>query len=229
MNHPEPNEWLAYLDGESSPDIARQLAQHLKECTICAAELAAWRRSAHRLQTWKWPTLRASHRAMVPLALKWGLAALLVLGLGFSLGRFAAPSERELRTSLAGQLRTELRQELQADLMAVLADANQPAATEFQQQLREDFKVALARVTSTDAGQERQTAQDMLETVQRYRQEDRRDVVALFDQLQQLAGGSLALRKDLENLATTADARLQQTRWQLNQLAADTRPETNKQ
>lgn len=56
-----------------------------------------------------------------------------------------------------------------------------------------------------------------------------RDVVALFDQLQQLAGGYLALRKDLENLATTADARLQQTRWQLTQLAADTSAENNKQ
>lgn len=229
MNHPEPNEWLAYLEGEASPDTARHLAEHLKECPPCAAELAAWRRSAHRLQTWKWPALWASHRATVPLALKWGLAALFVLGLGFSLGRFAAPRASELRTSLAGQLRTELRQELQADLMAVLADANQPAATEFQQQLREDFKVALARVRPTDGTQERQTAQDMLETVQRYRLEDRRDVVALFDQLQQLAGGYFALRKDLENLATTADARLQQTRWQLTQLAADTSAENNQQ
>ncbi len=210
MNHPEPNEWLSYLENDLSAEAQQRLAEHLKQCTHCEAELAAWRRNIQTLRQWQWPHGQMSRRLAVPSLLKWGIAALLVLGLGFTLGRFSGPNEGKI----VARVHDQLRQELRTDLLAAISASDQPPRTRFQQQLRTDlvtFVGGTANVSETR----------LAAAVRQVRQDERRDLVALITQLQQqVAGELIALRKDLESLASTADARLQQTRWQLTQLAA---------
>jgi hypothetical protein len=229
MNHPELKEWLAYLEGESSPEAQRHLAEHLNHCAQCADEVAAWRRSIHRLGSWQWPRPQGAHRLANSFLVKWGIAALLMLGVGFSLGRFSSASAREVKASVTVQLRDELRRELKIDLLAAVADPEQPTQNEFQRQLRSRFKASLTSILNGPARQEQPSVQEILQAVLKNRVQDRREVLALLSQFQQqLAADYLSLRKDLENLASTADDRLQQTRWQLTQLAANTSPASNK-
>ncbi len=210
MNHPEPNEWLAYLENELPAEAQQRLAEHLKQCTHCEAELAAWRWNIQTLRRWQWPQGQTPRRLVVPSLLKWGIAALLVLGLGFTLGKLSGPNEGKIVASV----RDQLRQELRSDLLAAISASDLPPRTRFQQRLRTDLTTFVGETANVSETR-------LAAAVRQVRQDERRDLVALITQLQQqFAGELIALRKDLESLASTADARLQQTRWQLTQLAA---------
>jgi hypothetical protein len=200
MNHPKQEEWLPYLDGEAAPETARRLAEHLKHCPECAAEIAGWQRSIQKLQQLDWPHPLRTGASWIWPTLKWGIAAAIVVGVGFTLGRASAPDAGKIKAETIAQVRAELRQEMQSDLLAALAADPQSAKDSFQRQL----------------------AQQMQHVSARERDEDRRAMAGILNQLQQKETTDyLSLRKDLENLASTADDRLQQTRRQLNQIAAN--------
>ena len=99
MKHPNREEWVPFLFGEAEPEAKKQLAEHLSACRECAEELGNWRKSLHRLDAWKTP--RHKRRGMPALTpvFNFAAAALLVLGLGFGLGRWFSNSAD------AGQLR----------------------------------------------------------------------------------------------------------------------------
>src|SRR5580658_9964688 len=145
MNHPNHEEWLPFLDGEASPEAAKNLSEHLKVCPQCAAEMAARRRSIQTLQRLAWPRQRRAARNWVAPAVKWGLAAAIVLGLGFGLGRFSAPNAKALETEVAAQVRDELRQEVRSDLLASFASDTQTAKDSFQRQLAQKIGQASAK------------------------------------------------------------------------------------
>src|ERR1700691_955457 len=96
MNHPTQNEWLLYLDGEASPKDMARLLEHLERCPMCAAEVGGWKRSAQRLQRMSFPAQRRLQHErrgrplQVSFFVKWGLAAAIVLGMGFAFGRLSA-------------------------------------------------------------------------------------------------------------------------------------------
>jgi hypothetical protein len=200
MNHPNHEEWLPFLDGEASPEAAKNLSEHLKACPQCAAEMAARRRSIQTLQRLAWPRQRHAPRNWVAPAVKWGLAAAIVLGLGFGLGRLSAPNAGEIKTEVATQVRDELRQEVRSDLLAAFAPDAQTAKDSFRRQLALEIGEASAK----GRNEERQALSEFLSGL-------RQEQMAAF----------LSFRKDLETLASTADDRLQQTRWQMAQMAAN--------
>jgi hypothetical protein len=200
MNHPKQEEWLPYLDGEAAPETAKRLAAHLKSCPDCAAEIAGWQRSIQKLQRLEWPRQRHAVGSQFWPMLKWGIAAAIVVGIGFTLGRASAPKAGEIKAEVMAQVRGELRHEMNSDLLAALAGDPQSVTDTFQ----------------------RQIAQELRQVSVKEREEDRRALAGILNQLQQKETTDyLSLRKDLENLASTADDRLQQTRWQLSQMAAN--------
>jgi len=203
MNHPKHEEWLPYLDGEASPEAAQRLSEHLKACPQCAAEMEGRRHSIQKLQRLAWPQHGRARPSWVAPAVKWGLAAVIVLGIGIGLGRLSAPSAREMETAVSRQVREELRQEIRSDLLAAFAADPQSVQDSFGRQLA------------------RETGQTSAER----RDEERQALTEIFNKLQQdQTTYYLSLRKDLETLATTADARLQQTRRQLAQMEAAAEP-----
>ena len=192
MNHPKREQWVPYLFGEADPESRRSLAEHFQACAQCRQEFETWKRSVRALDGWRLPSPRAPLRVLEP-ALKWAIAAGLVLGLGFELGRSTANAK------------AEVRRELESDLMAALARDIPPAADGFQRRFRGEWQQAIQRVNEKYS-----TAP----AEQQY-------VTALFDQLRQQENGQyLSLRRDLETLASVADERLTQNRRQIVQLAS---------
>jgi Putative zinc-finger len=203
MEHPNHEEWLPYLDGEASPEVAERLSAHLRACPECAATMEARRRTVQKLQRLAWPQRRRPARSRFTPVLEWGLAAAIALGLGFGLGRLSAPDVRKIEAAVATQVRGELRQEVRADLLAAFASDSQSVNNNFRRKL----------------------AQEIGQTSEKGRVEERQILTELFSRLQQdQTTYYLSLRKDLETLASTADARLQQTRRQLAQMEAYAEP-----
>ena len=50
MNHPRPEEWLFFIEGEGQQGTRQRLAEHLSQCKECRAEIDAWQRSIEKLE-----------------------------------------------------------------------------------------------------------------------------------------------------------------------------------
>ena len=105
VNHPNAEEWMAYLYNELAPERKRELHAHLTQCGDCGKQLHQWRASMLALDDWKMPAPRLKVFAEPSATLlKWAAAAAVVLVVGFAIGRQSsnASSEvAELRTSVA--------------------------------------------------------------------------------------------------------------------------------
>ena len=204
MNHPKPEEWAPYLFGEAGPVAGRRLKAHLATCPECRAHISGWKRSVERLDAWELPRTEPS-RALFAPALRWAVAALLVVGIGFGLGRLtAAPrvSSGELHALVAGEVRGELAR-------AQRQTTNALAALETR------------RIQAADL-QSRSLLQGFTEVLAQARAQDRQAVLALFRELEeQHTTAYVALRKDLETLASLTDDQLRQARFRLMEFAAN--------
>ncbi len=227
MNHPNYEEWAPYIFGEARPTARRRLGAHLRDCAECRSEIEAWRRSLGRLNAWKLPKTHRYTEAIQPV-LKWAIAAALVLGVGFGVGRLMSPGispvgdrpsqiEAEVKAALMTELRHELRQQLAADFQNVFERA--------QSQSSNALAALEARLTEASEVQTRQLVQVLTTVLDRAREEDRRAVLALFrDVEKQNVAAFVAVRKDLEGLASLTDDEIRRTRLGLVHLAEQTRP-----
>jgi anti-sigma factor RsiW len=115
MKHPGGEEWMAWLYGEVPRAEKTRLAAHLKDCSECRADVRRWEKARQALDFGKVTPPRARARVLEPLV-KWGIAAGLMLGIGFGVGRLTSPATADsqtLRASLKAQLHDELLAELQ--------------------------------------------------------------------------------------------------------------------
>ncbi len=221
MNHPTQNEWLLYLDGEASPEELNRLLKHLEQCPMCAVEVAGWKRSAQKLQGLPFPApgqVRADRRRGAPRIfslVKWGLAAAIVLFVGFAFGRLSALRTGSLERSVAAQVQEHLRRELEADLLAAV-DPEREGKDGFQKQLRLKVESGLANTTNQTA----RIYREMAQVEQQQRQQEEKRLLALIKDLRdQQTSDYLALRRDLETAAATADSDLRQDSRRISQLA----------
>ncbi len=196
MNHPRPEEWVPYLSGESPAQTRRVLKQHLSGCPECRSQLAEWRASLKRLDSWKLPRAQAPARLLLaPATLKWAFAALALLLAGFAAGRFgtARPDTATLQASITPALRNTLLQDL-----AVVAreQASQVAA-------------ATLRAGGTEA---ERSAAAYAKALEAQRAEDRRAIDAVLARLEtQHMADLAALKQQLDTLALNTDASLRHT------------------
>ena len=217
MNHPRDEEWVPYIDGEASKETQARLSAHLEQCPACATQVAAMRRTVQRLQKLPWPEGRSDRPAWAGSALKWAVAAAVVLCAGFGLGRLTTPSAATLKAEALAQL----RQELKTDLVAALAPGEQPARNDFEKALRANFENALARTVAAANGEQRQSFQDALQRVQLQQEDNQHALLVLLERVQQQHTADLiALRRDLETAVSTADNDLKLNSRRLTELAA---------
>jgi hypothetical protein len=221
MNHPTQTEWLLYLDEDVSPEEKNRLAEHLKQCPMCAAEIAGWQRSAQKLQRMPFPEAEQSRagirRQSLPVSslAKWGLAAAIVLFVGIAIGRSSALRSGPQAQAVAAQVRQELRQQLQEDLLAAVDPARE-AKDGFQKQLRANVEAALAHAATQNTG----AYHDIMQAVQHQRQQDQQRFVALINDVrEQQLSYCLALRQDLETAVSAADSDLRQNSRRISELA----------
>jgi anti-sigma factor RsiW len=196
MNHPKPEEWLRYVDEEGTAEMRGRLSEHLQQCSNCSAELEGWQRSVQKLkrlgvadkrqfapkrpgiQFWKEPLL------------KWGIAALVILSLGFLYGRFSA-QQASLKTLT--QLKEELREQWQNDLFSAMRAEGTRSETS-------------SPVSDRETIAHLQQSQDRLLTM----------IKSI--QAQHIAD-YISLRQDLETAVSVADKDLRQSNLRINQLA----------
>jgi anti-sigma factor RsiW len=220
MNHPKHEEWLRYIDGEVPAEERKQLFGHLQTCPDCADRVDAWRRSIGKLQGLsvmerKEAAAQRKRAFQFGAGLKWGLAASILIFIGFVVGRFSMPNEQALEAKVAARVREDARQQLRTDLMAALGPE---AVTQdsFQKQLRADLEK-----TSLGTAGGASWKQEVLDTVQAQRDQDQQQLLGLINHLRDLqVADSLALRQDLETAVLTADRDLRQNNSRINQLAS---------
>ncbi len=220
MKHPNREQWVPYVFGEASPDAAQSLGKHLAECAECRAQVDAWRRTLKRLDAWQVPSRRRGVSVAAPV-LKWAIAAAIVLGVGFGLGRVvpasdaktAARLEASLRTSLASQIQEQVRNGLATELQRHIIDVRQDssnAVARLELRLAEARKVDVAQFAAL-LEEQQDVDQAVTEAVLAKLQDDHEK-------------DYLTLRKDLETVALVADARLTDTQLKLSQLTSATKP-----
>lgn len=204
MNHPPNEHWMSYLYGELSPSARRAADSHLRDCAECRDRVDRWRATMGLLDA-DHATLTLPRRGQLAAAwqpaLRWALAASVILVAGFLAGRATGPSSADVErqiTAARDQLATELRTRYQDDLKAIAAatvsattEQNKAFLTEFNRQFNE------ARTS------------------------ERRDFVAALDDLSaKHTTDLLDLRRDLTALARRTGTGFQQAESQLNLLAA---------
>jgi hypothetical protein len=209
MKCPNREEWVPYVFGEATPDARKRLSAHLEVCTECAAEMAGWQRSLQRLDGWKLP----EHRAPVEMArpvLRWAVAALVVLSVGFGLGRLLAPADVEsLRAGIETSVKTSVAAELQSALERVQVQSSNAIAS---------AELRLAKASETELSR---LARGLMEAMSSGRQEDRQTTQAFFETLQQQHEAELiSIRTDLETVASLTDEQIRQAQLKLIQIAA---------
>lgn len=203
MNHPPNEHWMSYLYGELPSSARRTADSHLRTCPECHDRVDRWRATMGLLDTDQ-ATLALPRRSQpTPAwqpALRWALAASVILLAGFLAGRATGPSSADVDRQIAAtreQLTAELRAQYQDDLK-VIAAATVSAATAQNQTFLTRFNREFA------AGQLAER-QDWLMALESLNQQHALDIAALRDGL-----NALALR---------TGAGFQQAESQLNLLA----------
>jgi hypothetical protein len=198
MKHPDQQTWVDYLYGELDLNTRSLLKRHLAECETCRVQVNQWRDVQQRLSTWQLPqsTTRSSTVPAFPTLARWVAAALLLIAVGYGIGRSAGPAP-----GAVAALRAELRGEL-AELIE-LQMVESTAAT----------LVAAQEQTAAAMG-------DLIDFYQAERLADNRAIATAFSRLDAArAADFMSLRQDLETVALNSDVGLRQTRQQLVRLA----------
>lgn len=144
MNHPTREEWMSYLYDELPPARHTDLQAHLGVCPECKRSVEGWRRTMSGLDAW---TIGAPKRktAALPIAMRWAAAAVVVLGLGFLVGRASAPAlnSEKLRNDLRQEFASQLQQSMEAS-RGETRQALETLATAWTQARREDQQSTLS-------------------------------------------------------------------------------------
>lgn len=219
LTHPEAAEWMALLYHEHTPGRKRELEAHLDRCPTCAAQVEAWRGSARALDDWTLPATQPVRRPKLPpalfpspwsfarsgrrpalTALKWAAAAVLVLGLGFGLGRRSAPHTPEV-----------------AELKAAVAQL--AATVQSQESLNSSHSLSLATMAA---------AAETLRVLSEYSQvqdaQRAADQQAVKLALETLNGRLEKLHAELETVAVNTQDGLQLTHQNLARLVSYSAP-----
>jgi hypothetical protein len=220
MEHPTYEQLLAYLEGTSPIELPNKIAEHLENCPECAAELAGWQRTIQKLEKCEWPKAQPAHTEFPAIVLKWAaVAAVLMMGIGFGLGRLSEPGAAGLKQSIASEVRKQVQDELKADVLAAFAPGDPVGTNSFQQQLHRQLIAAMG--ANQLSFEKERLLQGLARDLGQKQDDNQRMLLALLYRVrQEHEADYLSLRHDLETAASVADNDLEQNRQQLSQLAA---------
>src|SRR5579862_9445443 len=136
MEHPTYEELLTLVDKNGSPTSVKALKRHVDRCPDCQAEIAAWQRTIRRLEGYGWPTVEDVRPALTRTLLRWSAAAVIILGLGFGIGRLFSPKPDDFRQMIAVQV----KQQVEAERLRLVQDTLQAV----QRRQDENQRVVLA-------------------------------------------------------------------------------------
>ena len=104
MNHPTSENWMSYLYGELSPSARREADRHLQGCAECRQHVEQWRATMGLLDADHAPLVlpgRGQRTVFFAPAVRWALAASVVLLAGFGIGRATGLSKTDVEQQIA--------------------------------------------------------------------------------------------------------------------------------
>jgi hypothetical protein len=211
MNHPTREEWMSYLYDELTAEEHSGLAAHLAVCPDCKSRLSDWRAARRNLDAWQLP-LRPARVALQRPLLRWAAAAVLMIGIGFGVGRFATPA-----TANAGKIRAAIEPEIRQQLLQ-----------ELTQLLRTELDKTASATLAASGEQAKHWVEDYAQALEAKRAEESRAIYADLSRLErQRLADFVSLKKDVDTVAVLTDAGLRRAQQQLVQLADYTQPANN--
>lgn len=235
MTHPAQQQWMAYLYGELDRTRRATLKAHLRDCPACRANVTAWRKAMGELDRWQVvprdgagsPTVRFIRRYS-----RWAVAALVLIGVGYSVGRFSAPRpvpveqlqaslETSLKSSLAEGIRHDLRQELGRDVQLLVMEGYVHITDELRDQFRSDLSEYAGETLGASGALTNHLLSRLVESIDAARAADRNWTAAALGEIQRQRLQESALwRNDLKTLAVRTGQELQRTRNDVIELVA---------
>jgi hypothetical protein len=210
MNHPKREEWIPWICGEADGPAREHLQRHLTECQECAREVDAWRRSLKKLDRWTLPGRTKMPRSE-PIR-KWALAALIILGLGFVIGRSSSRDQVDL-AAWRQDVEQSVRRSMQKDFATAIQEVRDEQA--------KSLATAENRIARLAQAQNEQLWQNVVDTLASARTDDAQSIRAALQQADDRHSAEIvSVRKDLETLATMTDEEIRNARVKLMQLAA---------
>ena len=150
--------------------------------------------------------------------LKWGIAALFVLGFGYGLGRISAPaSETELRAKIREGFKEEIR--------TMIAASEKPWSNDLQKQIYNEVDT-LTDKTLVASGLQ---AERLLGAYDEKRQEENRTILAQLKNIELRLGRQAAehnsLRQEVETVAILTEDGFRRAQQQMYRLTSFTEPD----
>lgn len=224
---------MAYLYGELPPASKGELKEHLLACAQCREDVASWESAMAGLDRWELPApaTTSGPRVLDAPIFKWALAALVVLGLGFAIGRRSVPApdveairaaiEPQIRTALASDIRQQVVDEVVADWQAALSGRQGDLRSESRRQLRLAADRWTARTVAASSAETQRLLLDLAEDIQTSRREDHESLLALFERAERRHQLDFVnLRRAVETVAVVADDKINRTDSQLGEFVS---------
>jgi len=213
-NHPNAEEWMSFLYGEAAPARHAELDAHLQDCAACREQVGTWRGSMAALDAW--PLRPPAPRTFAQPALRWAAAAVVVLGLGFGLGRVTHSSATDVK-----QLQATLRSEMDARL-ATARDEFAAALRQQQTDLAQAAQTIAAEAATEEAGAMMTRFAKLMDE---RREADHETFTAAIKRMEERhLNNYTALRNDLDTVAVNADDEISRAQEQLMELATIAKP-----
>jgi len=235
MNHPNHEEWMAYLYKELGRKRQTELKEHLKQCSQCQADVTTWRSVMKELDRWKLPQQQrgvSRPRWDIRWAARWTAAAVLLIFAGYAVGRVtvaAPPDVEQLQLSLATSLEPAIRQnvirELNRDWRLALAGSYLRLKDELSDQFHRELNAYAVHTFAASNAVTNELLTELIDAINTAQAQDRRWVAAAIEQIEwnRLWDKSQFIN-DLETLAAETDNELLRTRQDLAQLLVYTQP-----
>ena len=215
MSCPSHEEWMGYLYGELDGESCSRLRTHLHDCGECRENVAAWRGAISALETWQLPRGRGRSALRSPLV-RWAVAAMVLLAIGYGLGRLLAPrgpDEGALRASLLASLAPSLEAQVRQTLREEFAADWRSALEETRAQFRRDAEDLGAQTLAASNVATQRLLTNVVRILDDRRAAQQQALVAALDELElRRRAGDEALRSDLDDLAVLTGDEILRTR-----------------
>ena len=216
MAHPSHEEWMTYLYEDLDSKSRAALDAHLDACAACRAQLAAWRAASAELDAWELPAIPQRRRGVAGIV-RVGIAAALLLAIGYCIGRLAAPpppDEEALRAALEPALRQSIESALRRDLRE-----------EIERELRDDLDKLAAQMLAASRAAANDVLLKLAPSIDLARAQDRQAMIALLRETESRRLADHArLQNDLETIAAATEVELLRTEEVLARLVAYNMP-----
>lgn len=239
MNHPNHEEWMAYLYKELGRKRQAELKEHLKQCSQCQADVTTWRSVMTELDRWQLPQQRrgaSKVRWDIKWAARWTAAAVLLIFAGYAVGRVTVASppdveqlhqalETSLKSSLEPAIRQNVVEDLNRDWRLALAGSYLRLKDELGEQFRRELNAYALHTLAASNSLTNELLTELIDAINTAQAQDRRWVAAAIEQIEwnRLRDKSQFIN-GLEVLAAETGDELLRTRQDFAKLLVYTEP-----